>query len=346
MHLNRFIRQVFHWKFVFFELLLPVLRTLGPARCSRLLRGLGRAQARFWPGRKARLIASLRNVKQGLGLDGPIEALWPELAANTASSLARDCPLDIRSDQAALDCFEVHGEARLWHVLKAGNGAILVGSHMGAYIPCLHWLFRKGLPIRSLVQRPRHISRTLDRMFDEAKGPFPQADLFLQRELPAQAAIRLMVRARAALQSGMAVYLCGDIPWQGRNTTTGRLLGREQQYLAIWANLAALTRAPVFHVFCTHLPGGRYRLELECVGQVHAGEENEAVADHLKQLESRIANDPAQAVAHLLWPCFDPTVSTPRTRSRSAGRIGRPSRRNPVPLHRAQGGTAVPTRQE
>ena len=144
-----------------------------------------------------------------------------------------------------------------------------------------------------------------------------------------------MFRARAALQSGMAVYLCGDIPWQGRNTTTGRFLGREQQFLAIWAKLAVLTRSPVFHVFCTHLPGGRYRLELESVGRVQPGEENDAVADHLKHLEARIANEPAQAVAHLLWPCFDPTAFRSATRSGASARIGRPSRRNPVPTHRA-----------
>ena len=343
MNLNTFIRQVFHWKFVFFELLVPVLRTLGPARCSTLLRGLGRAQAMFWPGRKARLIAALRNVEQALGLDGPIDALWPELAANMASSLARDCPLDVRSDTAALDCFDVYGESQLRQALRSGTGVILVGSHMGAYIPCLHWLFRKGLPIRALVQRPRHVSRTLDRLFDEVQGPCSQAELFLERGLPAQAAIKVLIGARAALQSGMAVYLCGDIPWRGRNTTTGRLLGREQQFLAVWAKLAVLTRSPVFHVFCTHLPGGRYRLEFESIGRVHDGEENDAVADHLKQLEARIANDPAQAVAHLLWPCFDPTVPGPPSMPGSRAAIDRPSRRNPVSLApdvRRRGGAA------
>src|SRR4051812_6698220 len=113
MKLNRLFRRVFCWKFVVFELLMPVLNLLGPARCSALLRGLGRAQARLWPGRRARLITALRNAEHGLGLDGPIDALWPELAANAASSMARDYPLDIRSDPKALDCFEVRGEEQL-----------------------------------------------------------------------------------------------------------------------------------------------------------------------------------------------------------------------------------------
>ncbi len=153
----------------------------------------------------------------------------------------------------------------------------------------------------------------------------------LRRDLPAADAIELLSRARAALRDGLALYLCGDIPWQGPNTRPGRLLGQAQRFLAIWTELAVLTRAPVFHVFCIHLPGGRFRLELEAVGQVHSGEESEAVADYLKQLETRIATEPAQAVAHLLWPCFHPSSSDcPASRGEHVPGMTRPSRRNAV----------------
>ena len=108
------------------------------------------------------------------------------------------------------------------------------------------------------------------------------------------------------MQNGLALYMCGDIPWYGLNTRPGRLLGVEQPYLAIWTELAALTRVPVFHLFCLHLPGGRFRLEIDGVGLIQPDEQSEAVADFLKQLEPRIATHPAQAPAHLLWPCFHP----------------------------------------
>ena len=85
-----------------------------------------------------------------------------------------------------------------------------------------------------------------------------------------------MLRARAALRDGLAIYLYGDIPWHGPNTRPGRLLGHSRRFLAIWTDLAVLTRAPVFLVFCTHLPGGRFALEIEAVGQLHRGEEGEA----------------------------------------------------------------------
>jgi lauroyl/myristoyl acyltransferase len=329
MSVSHVLRRLFCWKFAFYELSLPLLRTLGPDWCDAALRGLGRALTMVRPGQRARLRNALRRVGEALELDGPIEGLWPDLAVNTARFLARDYTLDGRSDATALERFDVLGYEHLERALGAGKGVILVGSHLGAYIAGLHWLFRKGLPVRALVQRPRHISRALSRRFDDARGPHAQAEMFLRRNLPPADAIELLIRARAALRDGLAIYLCGDIPWQGPNARPGRLLGHAQRFLAIWTELAVLTRAPVFHIFCTHLPGGRFRLELEAVGRVHAGEEGHAVADYLKQLEARIATDPAQAVAHLLWPCFNPAASDcPAPCAPRASNLTRPSHRN------------------
>jgi len=117
--------------------------------------------------------------------------------------------------------------------------------------------------------------------------------------------------------------LNGDIPWTGPNTCAGSLLGYPQHLLAIWTELAVLTGAPVFLVFCTHQPAGRFALEIEAIGRLRPGEEETAVADYLKQLEARIATCPADAVAHLLWPCYRapaPLISpagTPRRRRNS-----------------------------
>ena len=45
------------------------------------------------------------------------------------------------------------------------------------------------------------------------------------------------------------------------------------------------------------------------MGQVQPGEEGDALADYLKQLEARIATYPTQAVAHLLWPSYEPPAA-------------------------------------
>ncbi len=306
--MRRRLRRIWSWKFVFYYLLLPVLRRLGPARGDRILGLLGRLALAIQPRRRARLRAALRRAGAALDADWPLDATWPALAANTARFLARDYPLDRQRDEVVLARFDVRGFARLQSALDGGRGAILVGSHLGAHIAGVHWLYRRGVPLRLLVQRPRHVSRELNRRFD-VSGPHSQTELFLRRDLTPAGAVERLLRARAALRDGLAIYMNGDIPWNGPNTCPGRLLGRSQRLLAIWTELAVLTHAPVFLIFCTHAPGGRFALDIEPIGWLRAGEEPIAVADYLKQLEGRIANSPADAVAHLVWPCYEPRPS-------------------------------------
>ncbi len=289
---------------MFYDLLLPALRGLGPRAATRSWASW--VGWRWCCGRGAgmRIRAALERASTALDADWPIETTCPALAANTARFLARDYPLDRQSDEAVLSRFDVRGYERLRATLSEGRGAILVGSHLGAHIAGVHWLFRRGVPLRLLVQRPRHVSGELNRRFD-AGGIHPQAEMFLRRDLSPAVAVERVFRARAALRDGLAIYLNGDIPWTGPNTCSGMLLGRPQRLLAIWTELAVLTGAPVFLVFCTHLPGGRFALEIEAMGHLRPGEEETAVADYLKQLEARIATCPADAVAHLLWPCYE-----------------------------------------
>jgi lauroyl/myristoyl acyltransferase len=312
------MRRILSWKFVFYDLLMPVLRLLGATRGDAILACIGRLAMSMRPGRRARFRASLIRAGAALDADWSIESIWPALGANAARFLGRDYPLDRQSDEAVLSRFEVRGYERLHATLSAGRGAILVGSHLGAHIAGVHWLFRRGVPIRLLVQRPRHVSRELNRQFD-AGGPHPQANMFLRRDLSPAVAVERIFRARAALRDGLAMYLNGDIPWSGPNTCAGRLLGLSQRFLAIWTELAVLTNAPVFLVFCTHLEHGRFALEIEGIGHLHSGEEESAVADYLKQLEARIEASPADAIAHLEWPCYvsPPALGPPSARRKT-----------------------------
>jgi phosphatidylinositol dimannoside acyltransferase len=312
---KRRLRQIWSWKFVFYELLLPVLRGLGPARGDAILSLLGFLATAMHPSRKQQFREALKRASDALDAEWPIETTWPALAASAARFIARDYPLDGLSDQAVLDRFDVRGYDRLRATMADGRGAILVGSHLGAHIAGVHWLFRRGVPLRLLVQRPRHISGELNRRFD-VDGPHPQAAMFLRRDLSPAVAIERIFRARAALRDGLAIYLNGDIPWSGPNTCPGVLLGRPQQLLAIWTELAILTGTPIFLVFCIHKPGGRFSLEIEEIGRLRPGEEETAVADYLKQLEARIATSPAEAIAHLLWPCYQSPPPSTQLRKR------------------------------
>ena len=243
--MTRLHKRLLHWKFVFYELILPLLRLLGPKRCDAALCALGRFSVCLWPGRKKQLIRALQSTSLALDLDPSTEHLWLDLAAGTARFLARDCTLEGETERGALDRFDVHGCHELERAMRNGKGAILVGSHMGAYIAGLHWLFRMGLPVRALVQRPTHISPTLSRLFDQAQEGLSSELLCSCTATFPESTRSMLIRARQALRSGHALYLCGDIPWPGPNSRPGRLLGLEQPFLAIWAELAVLTGAPV-----------------------------------------------------------------------------------------------------
>ena len=321
---TRGMRRILSWKFVFYELLLPALRGLGPARGDAILGFLGWLAMVMRPrrARKMRAVAraSQRGPRRGLVDRDDLAGAGGQHGAVPRARLPARPPEQRRSlgpvRRARLRATACH--AFRW------PGAILVGSHLGAHIAGVHWLFRRGLPLRLLVQRPRHVSSELNHRFD-AGGIHPQVEMFLRRDLSPAVAVERVFRARCALRDGLAIYLNGDIPWSGPNTCPGMLLGRPQRLLAIWTELAVLTGTPVFLVFCTHLPGGRFALEIEAIGHLRPGEEETAVADYLKQLEARIATCPADAVAHLSWPCYEsPLVPYKQVRKRTAVGSSRP----------------------
>jgi len=302
-------RQVFSWKFWFYEVALPLLRRLGPARADAILGMAGRLFGLFQPTLKNQVAGSLGALRIESNADWNESTMAPRLVANIPRFLARDYPLDASDDDRTLARFDVAGASDLDSALEEGRGVVLVGSHLGAHVAGLHWLYRREAPIRLLVQRPNHVSRTLQRRFDRP-GAHPQAKLFLRRGLTTGEAADRILRARAALRDGLAVYFNGDIPWTGPNARPGRLLGRTRPFLSVWADLALLARSPVIVVTCTHAPLGRFRLDFSAPLHLAPGDEPSAVAAYLAHLEAAIATHPADAVAHLTWPCFGPGVPT------------------------------------
>lgn len=314
------VRHLLSWKSLFYGTLLPVLRRLGPARADALLGVFGRLSAWLWPPRGRELARGVARAREALGTMDDSATFRPRLAANAWRFLARDCGLEGLDDNQVAGLFDVQGMETLDAALAEGRGALLVGSHLGGHLAGLHWLYRRGVPLRLLVQRPKHISAELNRRFD-TDGPHAQAGFFLRRDLPSGQCVERLLRARAALRAGLAVYLNGDIPWGGPNTRCGRFLGQDQRFLSVWTDLSVLTGAPVFLVFCTHQPGGRYALTIEPQGTLSPGGENAAVARYLKRLEAAIAARPDDAPAHLLWPCYGPPADV------ATGKARRPSRR-------------------
>jgi lauroyl/myristoyl acyltransferase len=301
-------RHFLSWKPLFYDSLLPVLRRLGPDRGDAVLATLGHVLVNAWPPRRRELTEALTRVGAALGADWDLASTRALLEVNVLRFLARDCMLDDTTDDAFFDRFDVQGAEHLHEALAAGRGLILVGCHLGNHLSAMHWMYRRGIPLRLLIQRVPHCSRYLRAQFDVDTGPHPQTGFFLRRNLMPEVASKRIFRTRTALREGMAVYLKGDVPWFGANTRPGRFLGHERPFQSLWAEFAGLFRAPVIPVFCTHRPGGRFALSFDSPWNVTRGDEEAAVARYLTRLESEIVANPADAVAHLLWNCYGPTT--------------------------------------
>jgi lauroyl/myristoyl acyltransferase len=301
-------RHFLSWKPLFYETLLPVLKRIGPGRADEVVAVLGHAHSCVWPPRRRDLTDALRRVAAALEADWDLGAARARLEVNALRFLVRDYLLDDTTDSDFFGRFDVLGSEHLRDALRAGRGVILVGCHLGNHLSAMHWMYRRGIPLRLLIQRVTHCSRYLRAQFDVATGPHPQEGFFLRRNLTPEVAARRVFRTRAALRDGMAVYLKGDVPWLGANTRPGRFLGIERPFQSLWAEFAGLFRAPVIPVFCTHRPGGRFALTFDPAWTVKRGEEAAAVGRYLARLEDEIRVDPADAVAHLLWNCYGPST--------------------------------------
>ncbi len=319
-------RHILSWKSWFYKVVLPSLRMLGPEACDLALALFGRAIASK-PSRRRAIAGAVHRANAVLGAGWDEAVTRRAVAANLARYSARDYPLDGLADGEVLSRFDVRGGEHLEAAFSRGRGVVLVGSHLGAYVPALHWLDRKGLETRMLVQRPKHVSRDLRRRFDRDEI-HPQSSFFLRRSMTPAESVERLLRARSALRDGLAVYLSGDVLWPGPNCRKGRLLGVDRTFLAIWADLAAHARSPVVFLFASHRPGGRYALTFDAPRAVEPGLEDQAVASYLRRLEAEIVDHPADAVAYLLWPCFGapaPSIAEacPRIGRRVSVAIGR-----------------------
>ncbi len=312
-------RHVLSWKSWFYRVVVPGLRRLGPEAADAALGFLGRSAVACRPTLRREIAEAVAQARVTLGASWDEPGTCLDLASNLGRHSARDYPIEGLTDAAVLARFDVAGAEHLADALSLGRGAIVVGSHLGAHLPALGWLDRQGVPLRLLVQRPRHVSAELARVFDRG-GPHPQAEFSLRRAMtPLESAGRVL-RARSALRDGMMVYLGGDILWPGPNCRPGRLLGFDRTFLAVWADLAALANAPVVFLFAAHGPQLRYALTLDPPRTVVPGGENEAIAAFMHRLEAEIARHPADAIAYLLWPCFGPPA---RSAAEADPRIGR-----------------------
>jgi phosphatidylinositol dimannoside acyltransferase len=287
------------------QVLLPGLRLMPPKTASRLVGSMGRTEYHLNRPLKHRFDAALERGATHFGSHWNVSALGGDLAANHLRWRARDLLLDGRSNAKVMPVFTVENRESLDSAFALGKGVIFLGSHFGPFLIPAHWMVREGYPLRWFSERPRNISKMIERTF-EADGPFGQQRLFMSRAAgPAEGgtAIRRAVRI---LKAGMIVQLAGDVRATGPRTAPGRLLGRTYTFTTTWITLAALTGSPVVPTFCRMEPDGSYHLEFLPAYTVppeiaKQGDFSPWIQNYLDTIEERIERHPANSGDYLFW---------------------------------------------
>ena len=197
---------------------------MGPARGDKILGRLGRLALALQPRRRSRLRSALRRAAAALDADWPIERDLAGAGGQHGAVPGARLSAGLPGRRGRPGPVRRPGLRTPPRRDGAGPGRDPRRQPPGAHIAGVHWLYRRGVPLRLLVQRPRHVSRELNRRFD-AGGPHPQTELFLRRDLSPAVAVERILRARAALRDGLAIYMNGDIPWSGPEHLPGPAAG-------------------------------------------------------------------------------------------------------------------------
>ncbi len=285
---------------------LPALRLLPLPYASRLIAGIGRTEYRLMKDLRLGYQDAVARKGVVLGCNWDIDSVSQDLAGNQIWWRTRDLLLDGVTNERVEPMFLVTGRSNLDAAIARKRGVILLTSHYGAHLLPTHWLARHEYPLRFYMERPRHVSKFLERQFQN-EGPLAQDRLFISRKGDPTGSAGSILRAAKALKAGMILYVAGDVRWTGPNTQSARFLGHRYQFSATWVRLAAMTGAPVVPVFCHMQPQGTYHLEF--LAPLEVGDDGADVdqTEHWVQsflglLEDQVRLHPANSNEYFFWP--------------------------------------------
>ena len=150
---------------------------------------------------------------------------------------------------------EVHGAEALDEVLRQGNGAMLVGAHLGSFeVLRAMGRGRAGLRVAMLMyeQNARKLNATLATINPKA----------LQDIIPL-GRLESMLEVRDKLDAGYVVGMLADRSLGGDAIQEVQFLGHKAAFpLGPW-RMVALLRRPVFFMTGLYLGGNRYSIHFE-----------------------------------------------------------------------------------
>lgn len=285
--------------------ILPGLRQLPPQWSAGLVGGFGPMEYALNGGLRARYHAVLGQAARHFGVNWDVPEVAQSLSRNLARWMTRDLLLDGWPDAKVNALFEVEGRDHLDRALARGQGVVLLFSHFGAHIHPTHWLMRQGYTVRWFSERPKLLSRFIQRDF-ETDGPTGQRKMFISRRSSPSDSATAFLRAKRALNAGLIVKAAGDVRWVGARTAVGAFLGRSYSFTTPWVSLAAISEAPVVPVFCLMNQDGSFRIVFqESFGVPRRAREPEQTApwlrQHLHNLEGWLRDHPDNSNDYFFW---------------------------------------------
>jgi predicted LPLAT superfamily acyltransferase len=158
---------------------------------------------------------------------------------------------------ARFDLFqvEVHGEDLIQAVLAAGNGAILMGAHMGSF-EVARAIGRRQPGLKVVMVMYEENARKLNAAL-AAINPAAVQDIIPLGQLDS------MLRVQACLDDGMVLGVLGDRTLGGDPTARVPFLGAEAEFPVGPMRLAAMLKRPVLFMSGLYLGGNRYAIHFE-----------------------------------------------------------------------------------
>jgi lauroyl/myristoyl acyltransferase len=288
------------------RVLMPLLRRAPAPVSAVVIDGLGWINYKLVPGNREIYERAVRRGREETGEDWDDREVARRLASGLVHWRSRDRLLDGLTDDQALRRFEVEGRDHLDGAYAQKRGVILLGNHFGSHLHPSHWLYREDYPLRLFMERPRHISKYMNRQF-QTDGPLGQEKLFISRRSTPTEAAASILRAMRILNAGMVLQIAGDVRWQGTHTAPAEFLGSTYLFSTTWVILAAMTGAPVVPVFCRPDGQGHYMLEFLPSFRVPAeaprnGQDARYVQRALDAIADQVRRHPDQSNDYFTWP--------------------------------------------
>jgi predicted LPLAT superfamily acyltransferase len=157
---------------------------------------------------------------------------------------------------------EVHGEQLIQEVLANGQGALLIGAHMGSF-EVIRALGRHHAGLNVAMVMYQENARKITQML-AAINPSAQQDVISLGQLDS------MLKIKEVLEQGTLVGMLADRTLGQDGTAPVALLGSQAQLPVGPFRMAAILRRPVIFMVGLYLGGNRYAIHFEKLGDFSA----------------------------------------------------------------------------